>query len=401
MTALTEQEHQQRQPIQDAIGRSSTSNNSLATSSSSSIDITTITTAEVKPVSIAASDISTSTIMNENGKRSRPEYDEQPEGRDKQDEGHPGTASCSEKRSESSSSLASSLSSMQKVALLDGHATHAQQSTTYQYSPSQQETGTLNGTAAPSAAANSPVPGGGTNNNLNTGPASSHSLLKGPLTTPYHHHNAQAVPMHAGTVRQHPAATTSSVNTVSIVPIGGSTFVQQLPQHTLVHYPNSAVAAAPSAGAAVKQQQQSTSSKNNGSGGNGGMEKMLRPFPYFHYRDFSHVPDPDPLAPLTAPGRVPNFPAKMHSILSRQDLAHIVCWNDHGRAWRVLKPREFEVKVIPTYFEVSWRSTKYICVFHTLCLCVSVFFEGKASHLHLSLHLFVFVYTARKVQFVH
>lgn len=87
--------------------------------------------------------------------------------------------------------------------------------------------------------------------------------------------------------------------------------------------------------------------------GRGGIEKVLRPFPYFYYRDFSQVPDPDPLAPLTAPGRVPNFPAKMHSILSRGDLADIVSWNDHGRAWRVLKPREFEVKVIPTYFEVS------------------------------------------------
>ncbi|KAL3922872.1 MAG: hypothetical protein SGILL_001973 [Bacillariaceae sp.] len=83
----------------------------------------------------------------------------------------------------------------------------------------------------------------------------------------------------------------------------------------------------------------------------GSSERPLQPFPYFSYRDFRHMPDPDPLTPLTAPGRVPNFPAKMHSILSRPDLADIISWMPHGRAWRVLKPREFEVRVIPTYFE--------------------------------------------------
>jgi hypothetical protein len=78
---------------------------------------------------------------------------------------------------------------------------------------------------------------------------------------------------------------------------------------------------------------------------------VLKPYPYFRYRDFSTLPDPDPLVPLTSQGRVPNFPAKMHSILSRPDVADIVAWNAHGRSWRVLKPREFESKVIPTYFE--------------------------------------------------
>ena len=80
-------------------------------------------------------------------------------------------------------------------------------------------------------------------------------------------------------------------------------------------------------------------------------QAVLKPFPYFFYRDFSTVPDPDPLTPLTAPGRVPNFPAKMHSILSRPDLADVIAWMPHGRSWRVLKPREFEIRVIPTYFE--------------------------------------------------
>ena len=73
--------------------------------------------------------------------------------------------------------------------------------------------------------------------------------------------------------------------------------------------------------------------------------------PYFYYKDYSTHPDPSPEKPLTLPGRIPSFPVKMHAILSRSDLSDIVCWLPHGRAWRVLKPREFEVKVIPTYFE--------------------------------------------------
>lgn len=75
--------------------------------------------------------------------------------------------------------------------------------------------------------------------------------------------------------------------------------------------------------------------------------------PYFYYKDYSHVKDPDPNTPVTAPGRIPNFPAKMFAILSRPELAHIVSWMPHGRSWKVHKPREFEVKVIPAYFEHS------------------------------------------------
>jgi hypothetical protein len=43
----------------------------------------------------------------------------------------------------------------------------------------------------------------------------------------------------------------------------------------------------------------------------------------------------------------------MYAILSRKDLCDIITWLPHGRSWKVLKPREFEVKVIPTYFEHS------------------------------------------------
>lgn len=79
--------------------------------------------------------------------------------------------------------------------------------------------------------------------------------------------------------------------------------------------------------------------------------KVLKPAPYFYYRDHSMEVDSDPLTPLTPPGRVPNFPAKMHAILGRSDFRDVVAWLPHGRSWRVLKPREFEIKVIPLFFE--------------------------------------------------
>ena len=75
--------------------------------------------------------------------------------------------------------------------------------------------------------------------------------------------------------------------------------------------------------------------------------------PWFNYKDYSMMADPNPNVPVTAPGRIPNFPAKMYAILSRNDLKEIVSWMDHGRSWKVHKPREFEVKVIPMYFEHS------------------------------------------------
>jgi len=80
-------------------------------------------------------------------------------------------------------------------------------------------------------------------------------------------------------------------------------------------------------------------------------KRTLQLAPFFYYRDFSETIDEDPLIPLTPLARVPNFPAKMHSILSRPSLNDVVSWMPHGRSWRVLKPRDFEIRVIPTYFE--------------------------------------------------
>lgn len=67
------------------------------------------------------------------------------------------------------------------------------------------------------------------------------------------------------------------------------------------------------------------------------------------YADYSMMPDPDPLVPLTPIGRVPNFLARLHAILCRQDLSDVICWLPHGRSWRMLKPCEFEKEVMPKY----------------------------------------------------
>jgi len=79
----------------------------------------------------------------------------------------------------------------------------------------------------------------------------------------------------------------------------------------------------------------------------------LKPSPYFYYTDHSLEQDDDPLTPMTAAGSVPTFPAKMHAILTNPQLADVVGWAPHGRSWRILKPRDFEIRVLPKYFEHS------------------------------------------------
>ena len=61
---------------------------------------------------------------------------------------------------------------------------------------------------------------------------------------------------------------------------------------------------------------------------------QLKPYPYFYYTDYSQCPDEDPYTPLTFPGRVPNFPAKLHAILSRSDLSDIIDWVSLSYTWR-------------------------------------------------------------------
>ena len=41
----------------------------------------------------------------------------------------------------------------------------------------------------------------------------------------------------------------------------------------------------------------------------------------------------------------------MHAILSRKDLKDVVAWMPHGRSFKILDAIEFEIQVIPVYFE--------------------------------------------------
>lgn len=79
----------------------------------------------------------------------------------------------------------------------------------------------------------------------------------------------------------------------------------------------------------------------------------LMPFPFFKYQNFSTEEDKDPRTPLTAIGRVPTFPAKLHAILLRPDLRDVVAWLPHGRSWKVLNSKEFEKRVLSVYFEFT------------------------------------------------
>ena len=77
----------------------------------------------------------------------------------------------------------------------------------------------------------------------------------------------------------------------------------------------------------------------------------LLPAPYFYYRNHSNEMDVDPLTPVTQAGHVPCFPVKMHAILADRNLHHIVAWDDHGRSFRILKPKKFEFDILPRFFD--------------------------------------------------
>jgi hypothetical protein len=72
-----------------------------------------------------------------------------------------------------------------------------------------------------------------------------------------------------------------------------------------------------------------------------------------------HTPTPGPSAAVKdipqIRNQVSSFPMKLHEILSSPEYESIVTWLPHGRAWRVLKPKAFEEKIIPKFF----RSSKY------------------------------------------
>ena len=59
----------------------------------------------------------------------------------------------------------------------------------------------------------------------------------------------------------------------------------------------------------------------------------------------------------------PPFPLKLHQILSNPEFQECICWNPHGRSWRILKPPVFEQLVIPLYFRYVPHSAPCFTVF--------------------------------------
>jgi len=74
-----------------------------------------------------------------------------------------------------------------------------------------------------------------------------------------------------------------------------------------------------------------------------------------HYRDYAKASQETNgkfnISTLQNPAtKEPTFPMKLHMILANRDFQDIVTWLPHGRAWRVLRPKIFEDRVIPMYF---------------------------------------------------
>jgi len=75
-----------------------------------------------------------------------------------------------------------------------------------------------------------------------------------------------------------------------------------------------------------------------------------------YYSNHHHSPPPKELIPSSAASK-PNatFPSKLHEILSSPEFQDLITWLPHGRAFRVLKSKDFEERIIPKFF----RSSKY------------------------------------------
>jgi hypothetical protein len=71
-----------------------------------------------------------------------------------------------------------------------------------------------------------------------------------------------------------------------------------------------------------------------------------------HRQQLSHFTP----AQNTAAPPIPSFPAKLRQILNRAELSSIITWTADGQAWKIVKPREFEIRVIPLFFNHSKTS---------------------------------------------
>lgn len=113
---------------------------------------------------------------------------------------------------------------------------------------------------------------------------------------------------------------------------------------------------------------------NDGTGERGTSAPTSVSSPRYVYRDFSHLPneaaaafaDDKAGAAGTGDDEVPltleeiknaKLPAKLNHMLMDPTLQHILSWMPHGRAWKILRPKDFTEVVLPRYFEsVNYNS---------------------------------------------
>mmetsp|Transcript_3695 Transcript_3695/g.7853 ORF Transcript_3695/g.7853 Transcript_3695/m.7853 type:complete len:1286 (-) Transcript_3695:202-4059(-) len=75
--------------------------------------------------------------------------------------------------------------------------------------------------------------------------------------------------------------------------------------------------------------------------------------PYFYYKDCSQEREEDLMTPLVKPLHSPSFVMKLHAVLMRDDLKSIISWLPHGRSWKIIHEREFEIRTLPIYFNLK------------------------------------------------
>jgi hypothetical protein len=75
--------------------------------------------------------------------------------------------------------------------------------------------------------------------------------------------------------------------------------------------------------------------------------EVLVPAPY---RDYSRVPPERTAFQRNSKEPAQTFPMKLHEILTNPEFEDIISWLPHGRAWRIVRHKAFEERVIPLYF---------------------------------------------------
>eukprot|EP00956_Cyclotella_meneghiniana_P037434 scaffold138747_cov60-Cyclotella_meneghiniana.AAC.4 len=78
----------------------------------------------------------------------------------------------------------------------------------------------------------------------------------------------------------------------------------------------------------------------------GKRRRAVKSTPMDHtYHDYANEPIHAAGGDGREESRTPNFPAKLHLILSTLEFEHIICWMPHGRSW-MIKDKELLISVV-------------------------------------------------------